>query len=826
LKRRTAKSRLIALIGSMSLALPTLADALKPIDVPAGELHAALQLLAKQADVELVFQPQHVKGLRTQGVKGTLSAEDALQKLLQGTQLQLRTDPTTGAMMIAAPPAASEASAPVPISQTQGATESARTARVEVEEIIVTAQKRIERLQDVPVPVTTISGATLATNNQLRLQDYYNKIPGLGLALIGDGSAPAITIRGITTGGLTNPTVGVVVDDVPYGTAVAIATAPTAPDIDPGDLARVEVLRGPQGTLYGAASMGGLLKFVTIDPSTESLRGNVQLGATSVEDGEIGYSVRGAINVPMSDTFAMRASAFSTRDPGYVDNVQTGNDDINRRQSEGGRLSALWQLSPSWSLRLSALVQNSEREGTSDVDVSLDADQLQQSALRGTGSYQRQTQAYSAVLSADLDQIELVSVTGYNVDEIDTVIDQTVPFFSGIANSNFGVGGVAGPLHRNIEKLTQEVRATLALGSGVSWLVGAFYAKEDADTLLNYYAVNPATGARAGTLFRNDQPNEFEEYAAFTNVTIELADRFDVQLGGRYSQNEQTFSAVRTGPLVPILGLGPSPSIVREQQGDDSAFTFLVTPRWTLSQDLMVYARAASGYRPGGPNAACGGVNIPCEYSADTTLNYELGMKGNVYERLLEFDASLYYIDWTDIQIPLTFSGLGYTDNAGEAKSQGIELAITVRPLDGLSVAAWGAYNDAELTKAFPSTSTARGVPGDRLPYSARVSGSLAIDQEFPLWNSMTGFAGVTLSHVGDRKGVFRSAALRRQTFASYTQTDLRLGLRSDAWTAQFFVNNLTDQRGILRSGLDSLRPTYLTYIQPRTLGLAASKEF
>jgi iron complex outermembrane recepter protein len=228
----------------------------------------------------------------------------------------------------------------------------------------------------------------------LRLQEYYSKVPGLGLSLIGDGSAPTITIRGITTGGLTNPAVGVVIDEIPYGATVSPGTSPVVPDIDPGDLARIEVLRGPQGTLYGASSIGGLLKFVTIDPTTREFSGRVTAGLSKIAGGnDVGYNIRGSINAPLTDSLAVRASAFRSSDPGYVDNVLTGQPDVNRRNSDGGRVSLLWQPLDAFSIKLSGLIQDSTRGGSEDVDRTLGG-QLAQSTLRGTGYYTRRSKAY------------------------------------------------------------------------------------------------------------------------------------------------------------------------------------------------------------------------------------------------------------------------------------------------------------------------------------------------------------------------------------------------------------------------------------------------
>src|SRR3984957_2055274 len=248
-------------------------------------------------------------------------------------------------------------------------TDSVAQKQGEIGEIIVTAEKKEERLQDVPVPVSVLSADTLLEFNEVRLQDYYTSVPGLTVIPTNTGS-PALTIRGITTNAYSNPTVGITVDDVPYGSSTNMGGGPLVPDLDPSDLARIEVLRGPQGTLYGASSIGGLLKFVTVDPTTDDVSGSVQAGMSSVRNGaELGYNVSGAANVPLSDTLAVRASGFTRQDPGYVDNVETGQRGVNKTDVDGVRFAALWRPSNDFSLKVSALLQDATANGSSNVDV-------------------------------------------------------------------------------------------------------------------------------------------------------------------------------------------------------------------------------------------------------------------------------------------------------------------------------------------------------------------------------------------------------------------------------------------------------------------------
>ena len=277
-----------------------------------------------------------------------------------------------------------------------------------LETITVTAEKRIERLQDVPVPLAVVDTQALTNSNQTRLTDYYTTVPGL-IVTPAVTASQVISIRGITTGGFTTATVGVVIDDVPFG-----ATKGTVvPDLDPGDLARIEVLRGPQGSLYGASSMGGLLKFVTKDPSFDRLSGTLQAGTDHVYNGaQQGYSVRGAVNVPVTDQLAVYASAFGRQDPGYIDNPVLGLRGVNEAHTYGGHASLLWRPSDAVSLKVNALYQRYKIDGSNDTDVLPGLGDLQQNYLAGIGGSERKVQAYSAVLTAKLGQADLTGVSG------------------------------------------------------------------------------------------------------------------------------------------------------------------------------------------------------------------------------------------------------------------------------------------------------------------------------------------------------------------------------------------------------------------------------
>jgi outer membrane receptor protein involved in Fe transport len=358
-------------------------------------------------------------------------------------------------------------------------------------------------------------------------------------------------------------------------------------------------------------------------------------------------------------------------------------------------------------------------------------------------------------------------------------------------------------------------------------LLGGFYSREESNYNFSYMAEDSTTGAVIGQALHTNWRTSFSEYAAFTDLTYHATDRFDVQVGARQSHIMETYNESDEGPFVPLFDGVPSPLVRPQVDTNANAFTYLVTPRFRLSSDMMVYARLASGYRAGGPNAVYAGPGTPSHYNPDKTQSYEIGLKADFLDRTLSVDTSLYYIDWKDIQISLINpqTGITYNANGSQAKSQGVELSVESRPLTGLTIAGWVAWDEAVLTQAFPAASPTYGASGDRLPYSSRFSGNVTLEQDFPLGNRVTGFVGAAASYVGNRVGEFTGSP-QRQDLPGYTKTDLRAGTKYDSWTVNVFVNNVADTRGVLNGGLGQFPPYGFVLIQPRTVGLSASRAF
>ena len=340
-----------------------------------------------------------------------------------------------------------------------------------LQEVVVTAQKREEHLLDVPIPVSVVDTSSLTVNNQVKLTDFYSEVPGLGIAP-STMSSQTISIRGLTTGAVgsgppnPSPIVAVTVDGVPYGGAGG--GDQLVPDFDPGDLQRVEVLRGPQGALYGASSEGGLVNFVTVDPSLAGVSGRLEAGGDSVQNGsELGYTFRGSVNVPLSSDFAVRASAFTREDPGYIDDPPLGLKGVNEDRASGGHLAALWQPSEIFSLKLSALYQKITGHNTSDETPNPPSffgvgqlGDLQQFYIRAvnTYGYDRTAQAYSLQLNWKIGVADLVALTGYNRYSVDDSFDLSLALNS-FSEKYFGTPGDQIVNTIGLDRLTQEISA-------------------------------------------------------------------------------------------------------------------------------------------------------------------------------------------------------------------------------------------------------------------------------------------------------------------------------------------------------------------------------
>ena len=410
---RLALASSVAIAALMSAA-PAAAQAGAPITVAAQPLSNALKEIAGKSGVDILFSPEAVRGLRSRPVRGAGNVRQAVQAMIADTPLEVVDGPSGGLVVRAralAPPARAQQSDPAPA--------AVSTADDTPADIVVTAAKRSERLQQVAGPVAAITGETLQHTQARRLEDYATKIPGVNFISSGEGTTQLI-IRGITSGATQmSSTVAVYIDDTPYNSSTVFAGAATGiPDLDPSDIERVEVLKGPQGTLYGADALGGVLKFVTKTPDSTAFSGRIQGGGVFVDGGGSGYNASAALNLPLvRDRLAVRVSGFSRLDPGFIDDPARHQTNINDARVYGGRVALWWKPADNLTIRASALLQNLDADNPAAMDVRTpslapSAGDLNQSRYFD-GPKRYRYRVYNGTATLALGGVSVVSSTSY-----------------------------------------------------------------------------------------------------------------------------------------------------------------------------------------------------------------------------------------------------------------------------------------------------------------------------------------------------------------------------------------------------------------------------
>jgi len=321
--------------------------------------------------------------------------------------------------------------------------------------------------------------------------------------------------------------------------------------------------------------------------------------------------------------------------------------------------------------------------------------------------------------------------------------------------------------------------------------------------------------------------SEYEEYAGFANLTWHVSPRFDLTFGGRQSHNSQF-----ADELIDQTNIGGTRDTPPRAESSESVFTYSVAPRFEINDDTSIYARVATGYRPGGPNVLPAGAppGTPQTYDSDRLTSYEAGIKGNWLENKFSLDLAAYYLDWEDVQLFAFINDTGVNANGGTAVSKGVEFTAAAVPLDGLTVSFNGAYTDAYLTE--DTDPIVGGLNGDQLPFVPKLSLNLDVDYQWPVFTSSSAYVGASVRSIRDQVAEFdiRNADGSQREVPSYEVVDLRVGLLADRWSLELFVKNLNDELG--RTSLFGAEGTFPNnalasgVIRPRTIGLTATFGF
>jgi iron complex outermembrane receptor protein len=711
-----------------------------------------------------------------------------------------------------------------------GAAADSESQNAGLQEIVVTAEKRAEKLEDVPTAISAISGKTLDEQGAVQLSDYMSQLPSVNL--VGGGSGPGngeLVIRGVTSGSDRGSPVGIYLDEVPFTPSAPTAlTAPFSFDPELADIERVEVLAGPQSTLYGANAIGGLVKFVTKQPQFDSFEGSFRVEGTQVTDSDVGpgYGVRGSVNVPIVDDLAAaRVSAFFRRDAGFINNEYDGQPGVNSDTVRGGRFSLRVRPVDNVETTLTGLLQDIDQTGPNlvYVDQSLKPIYGQYSyssplELPTTTKYR----SLSDVTAVEWSALKLTNIASYSLFEPAQYSDLSL--YSTFFPTIWTPGNLISFENKTQSKrYTDEFRLSSS-PSRIEWLAGLFYTLEE-DFNSEIARGTASNGSILPT--SSDQFNvydalfytHFVEKAVFGDITVHVTDSLQGTVGVRYSDNNQAVHWGSTG----LLGQNDVPHL----GSSDSGESYLATISYKPNANTTLYARAASGYRPGGPNILNDVLlskGAPATYIRDSLWNYELGIKGTSPDRRLSYTLDGYHIKWSDIQVTDIVDGFSVVDNSGSAQVDGGEGSLRMLVLDSLTVGVNGAYNHARFTS---TAGTLGATNGDALPYAPRESVTAFADYTLPRWSgTFTPKTGVSYNYRSqEQSGYINGVTYRMPALGSL---DARLGVDWSHYSALLKVTNVTNRYGY--TGIQSVNALNASLgavpERPRTIALFLQGNF
>ena len=698
-------------------------------------------------------------------------------------------------------------------------------------EIVVTATKLGQPARTVAGSIAVTSGSQLDEVGAQSFEDYLTRVPGVVFNAGVPGLSTAV-LRGVSTTTSLDQgqgTTGYFINEVPLtdpNFAVAI------PDIDTFDVDNVAVMRGPQGTLFGSASLGGAINYQAALPDLTAFHARVQGTFESTAHGANGESGKGMINIPLiTDKLGVRAVFIYRNDGGYIDNVGAGVKDANSTLIRGGRAEVLW--TPVDGTRVSYLylkqIEGSNDNGYQEPQL---VGQLEKSTLFPE-RFLFTTTINNLRLDQDVGIGTLTATATYHQKHQNSLSDLTTAFGPLFGNQ---LSPISAPQVADSNGSTFELRLASPAGRRFTYLVGAmrdltreFFLDTFGAPGAQAYATSVfdpifgpgfGAGAAANDIFYTATLGaKGEERALFGEGTFHFDDHWAATLGGRFFDTQVTGTTSSSG-LLEFLTTSPSIlSFAYSSQERSRGFTPKASITWTATPDVMAYVLASKGFRFGGPNVNPPSATnpFPPDYAPDKLWNYELGIRTNWFDRELQFDSSVFYIDWSNIQVRLgTASGLAYATNLGKARNYGAENTLLWRPSSALSLQGSLTYLSATLREAFQSGANSAPA-GATLPGASKWNVSASASYQ------LTALPLQPTVLLADR---FISSAPAGFGFAvpvtqgNYNLLDARVSAFIKDVQATVFVNNIADRRGITNASFYPGNPFEQYVVRPRTVGV------
>jgi iron complex outermembrane receptor protein len=755
------------------------------------------------------------------------------------------------------------------------------------EEMVVTARKREEEIQEVPVSVAAPTESQLRDRGAENLEDVSVNVAGFTVQNAGPGQSQ-VGMRGVSAGRIIRDQPGVKEQVGVYLDESVVSLSLFTPDLDLFDLSRVEVLRGPQGTLFGSGSLAGTVRYITNQPKLGVSESLAELNLSSINGGDFGGSVKYAGNVPLGDTAALRVVAYYTSYGGYIDAVQpdlSTQDDYNSGDRIGARLGFLFQPNERLSITPRLVYQEVETDGWNRIDVfnilgNEYTTTRPQVRLGDRNVYTQLDEPFTDEfligdlnIGYDFGGVELRSITSYTNRDILVIRDATA-LTASITGGSIGLDEeiytLDAPLYDATEasSFTQELRLGGAAPAW-NWVVGAFYSDSTRDygqnlPVIGFTALSgiPTEGtklAETDELYKSDLHYEYDQLALFGEATWSVNPNIDLTAGLRWYD----FSEDRTQVFDGIFS-DPNDSV-----GSVSADGF--APRlilsYHISENTHLNAQVSKGFRLGGLNDP---LNVPLctpedleiyggrpTWDDESLWNYEVGTKTTLRGGRGLFNASIFYMDIEDLQATVTAGSCSsrIIVNVPSARSTGVEAEFELAPTDQFDFAISANYNNSELRSSFRSASgdIVAGIEeGNRLPSVPEIQLAAAATYRWQMRQGMAGYLTGVFQHVGDRytqigdqDPAFGTVVLdsfagdiggpyTQQTFTfdpklpAYNLINLRVGFLRGIWDTAFFINNVTDEEAYLALDIERgsrARVSYMTN-QPRTFGVSTRVTF